>query len=71
MNIGGRISQRLADMGKSRAWLLAEVPCPGYQVDHIMPLCAGGADSPANMHWLSIEDHRRKTANDLRHCRRQ
>jgi len=26
MNIGGRISQRLADMGKSRAWLLAEVP---------------------------------------------
>jgi hypothetical protein len=27
--------------------------CPGYVVDHIMPLCAGGADDPANMMWMS------------------
>jgi len=25
--------------------------CPGYVVDHIKPLCAGGADHPSNMQW--------------------
>lgn len=25
--------------------------CPGWVVDHIYPLCAGGADAPANMTW--------------------
>jgi len=24
-------------------------PCPGHEVDHIEPLCAGGPDTPANM----------------------
>ncbi len=43
--------------------------CPGYQVDHIIPLCAGGDDKPPNMQWLSIEAHRAKTRNDVRHCR--
>lgn len=27
--------------------------CPGYQLDHVMPLCAGGADKVENMQWLS------------------
>jgi|SRR6267378_4008764 len=26
-------------------------PCPGYVVDHMYPLCAGGADEPENMMW--------------------
>lgn len=26
-------------------------PCPGYVVDHMYPLCAGGADAPSNMMW--------------------
>ena len=26
-------------------------PCPGYVVDHIVPLKRGGADSPENMQW--------------------
>lgn len=43
--------------------------CPGYQVDHIVPLCADGDDKPANMQWLSIEAHRKKTRNDVRRCR--
>ncbi len=43
--------------------------CPGYQVDHITPLCAGGDDKPSNMQWLSIEAHREKTRGDVRHCR--
>ena len=25
--------------------------CPGYVVDHIKPLCAGGKDRPSNMQW--------------------
>ena len=27
-------------------------PCPGYHVDHIVPLACGGSDSPSNMQWL-------------------
>lgn len=45
--------------------------CAGYQVDHVRSLCAGGVDSPSNMQWLSIEDHRKKTANDIAICRAQ
>lgn len=44
--------------------------CPGWEVDHIVPLCAGGADTRANMHWLSKDDHRFKTLVDVRECRR-
>ena len=25
--------------------------CPGWVVDHIIPLCWGGADEPKNMMW--------------------
>ena len=44
--------------------------CPGFQVDHIDPLCMGGADTKANLQWLSIEDHRFKTFTDVRECRK-
>jgi hypothetical protein len=44
--------------------------CPGFQVDHSKPLCAAGSDTPDNMAWLSIEDHKWKTFVDLRECRR-
>ena len=29
--------------------------CPGYVVDHVNPLACGGADSPANMQWQTVE----------------
>lgn len=36
--------------------------CPGFVVDHIKPLCLGGADSPWNMQWqasaLALEKDR-------------
>lgn len=43
--------------------------CPGYQVDHVQPLCSGGPDTRENMQWLTVEDHRVKTRQDLRVCR--
>lgn len=44
-------------------------PCPGYQKDHIQALCAGGADSVQNLHWLTVEDHANKTKMDTAICR--
>lgn len=44
-------------------------PCPGYEVDHIEPLCAGGPDAPANMQWLTRQEHREKTRLDVMRCR--
>lgn len=44
--------------------------CPGYHVDHITPLCAGGPDSPDNMQWITKEDHRFKTLVDVKECRK-
>jgi 5-methylcytosine-specific restriction endonuclease McrA len=32
---------------------LTSGPCPGYHVDHIVPLACGGSDSPSNMQWLT------------------
>lgn len=44
--------------------------CPGWDVDHVRPLCAGGEDRPGNMQWISDEDHRFKTLVDVRECRK-
>lgn len=44
--------------------------CPGYQVDHTIPLCLGGLDARSNMVWLTVEEHRFKTFIDLRECRK-
>lgn len=44
--------------------------CPNFQVDHRIPLCAGGADTTANMQWLSLDDHKWKTFVDARECRK-
>ena len=40
--------------------------CPGYQIDHRVPLNKGGADDPANMEWLTTEQHKAKTAAESR-----
>ena len=29
--------------------------CPGYVVDHVKPLKRGGADTPENMQWQTVE----------------
>lgn len=44
--------------------------CPGYEVDHIIPLKCKGADSPLNMQWLTVQEHRAKTAAEAKICRK-
>lgn len=45
--------------------------CPGYEIDHVHALCAGGPDRAENLQWLTVEEHSRKTRVDVRECRRQ
>jgi len=34
--------------------------CPGYVVDHIVPIKRGGGDNPMNMQWQTVEDAKLK-----------
>lgn len=42
---------------------------PGYVVDHIRPLACGGADTPANMQWQTVEAAKAKDAWERAGCR--
>lgn len=48
--------------GKSRG------ACPGWVIDHIKPLSCGGADSPENMQWQTIEEGKAKDRWERRGC---
>lgn len=43
-------------------------PCPGYVVDHIVPLCAGGPDLPQNMQWQRVDEAKIKDREEKRAC---
>ena len=43
--------------------------CPGYVVDHIVPLCAGGDDDPSNMQWQTKEESLDKDRTEWALCR--
>lgn len=43
--------------------------CPGWVVDHIVPLCAGGADDPGNMQWQELKESKEKDKEEWRACR--
>lgn len=43
--------------------------CPGYVIDHIIPLCAGGADAPKNMQWQVKRDSYKKDKEERATCR--
>jgi len=42
--------------------------CPGWVVDHRLPLCAGGADAPENLQWITAAQAREKDRRDQQHC---
>lgn len=44
--------------------------CPGYVVDHVVPLCASGPDTPANMQWQTVADSKAKDRREVRYCAR-
>lgn len=66
---------------KARAVFVRENPCPatgqprgacpGWVVDHVVPLCAGGVDAPANMQWQAREVSLVKDAEERRLCKLQ
>src|SRR2546425_505213 len=43
---------------------------PGYVVDHVVPLCAGGADAASNMQWQTVEAARVKDRQERTQCAR-
>src|SRR5207302_639301 len=43
--------------------------CPGYVVDHIKPLCAGGPDRPPNMQWQTVAEAKKKDRLEAQECR--
>lgn len=43
--------------------------CPGFVVDHIRPLCAGGPDSGANMQWQTTGEAKAKDRLEQAECR--
>ena len=42
--------------------------CPGYVIDHVAPLCDGGADASDNMAWQSIPEAKRKDRAERAVC---
>lgn len=47
---------------------LSRGACPGFVVDHVHPLCAGGADHPGNMQWQAVSDAKKKDRAERRLC---
>lgn len=43
--------------------------CPGFVVDHIVPLCAGGPDHPDNMIWQPKAESLEKDKVEWALCR--
>lgn len=41
---------------------------PGHVIDHIIPLCGGGADAVWNLQWETIEDGKRKDVTEKQQC---
>lgn len=42
--------------------------CPGYIIDHVMPLACGGADAVGNLQWQTVADAKAKDRWELKQC---
>ena len=43
--------------------------CPGYERDHLIPLCFYGVDAVWNLSWKTVREHREKTKLDVKVCK--
>lgn len=46
-----------------------QTSCPGYVIDHVIPLCAGGPDTTANMQWQEYRASLEKDVKERALCR--
>jgi hypothetical protein len=44
--------------------------CPGWIIDHIEALACGGADSPSNMQWQTVQEAKAKDKWERIGCRK-
>ena len=44
------------------------LPCPGWVIDHVWPLCAGGLDAVENLQWQTREAAKEKDKWELKEC---
>jgi len=75
------VAAKTVRSSSTRAEFQRQQPCPetgatkgkclGYVVDHVIPLCAGGPDSPANMQWQTVSDAKAKDKLEWEQCRKQ
>ena len=60
-NHKNEIIRSKAEYNRFRSWwkcpstLFFKGPCPGWHVDHIIPLAVGGCDEAENMTYLKVE----------------
>lgn len=43
--------------------------CPGFVIDHVVPLACGGADSAVNMQWQSVAEAKAKDKWERKGCK--
>lgn len=42
--------------------------CPGYVIDHIVPLACGGVDDPVNLQWQTVAEGKAKDKWERKGC---
>ena len=42
--------------------------CPGYIIDHVVPLACGGLDMPENMQWQTKQEAKAKDKWERKGC---
>ena len=47
------------------------LPCPGFYIDHVIPLACGGPDQTTNLQWLSEADWKAKSKWERRECQKR
>jgi 5-methylcytosine-specific restriction endonuclease McrA len=67
LSIAGQLHLRHGFMASARQRGLKRVPA-GMEVDHTVPLAAGGSDTPSNMQLLPKSAHDAKTAAEAKRC---